>query len=138
VLPDAPIRQAKANFDKHAERICDPVIHVCAAVEGGCISSIMAPKVLAPINTGSRPNRPVRASGKARAAKAMKCTSLSPPSGTGGGASSGQCIAVVRTVVTATVRGMSRYLRIPSVYLRGAQGASLRIKIGYSHPTRNP
>ena len=24
-LPDAPIRQAKANFDKHAERICDPV-----------------------------------------------------------------------------------------------------------------
>ena len=35
VPPDAPIRQAKANSDKHAERICDPVIQVCAAVEGG-------------------------------------------------------------------------------------------------------
>ena len=35
MLPDAPIRQAKANSDKHAERICDPVIQVCAAVEGG-------------------------------------------------------------------------------------------------------
>ena len=35
VLPDAPIRQSKANSDKYAERICDPVAHVCAAVEGG-------------------------------------------------------------------------------------------------------
>ena len=35
VLPDAPIHQAKANSDKHAERICDPVIQVCAAVEDG-------------------------------------------------------------------------------------------------------
>ena len=35
VLPDAPIRQAKANSDKHAERICDPVTLLCAAVEGG-------------------------------------------------------------------------------------------------------
>lgn len=25
VLPNAPIRQAKANSDKHTERICDPV-----------------------------------------------------------------------------------------------------------------
>ena len=35
VLPDAPIRQANANSDKHAERICDPVTDVCATVEGG-------------------------------------------------------------------------------------------------------
>ena len=35
VLPGAPIHQAKANSDKRAERICDPVTHVCAAVEGG-------------------------------------------------------------------------------------------------------
>ena len=35
VLPEAPIHQAKANSDKHAERIRDPVTHVCAAVEGG-------------------------------------------------------------------------------------------------------
>ena len=34
-LHDAPIRQAKTNSDKRAERICDPVIQVCAAVEAG-------------------------------------------------------------------------------------------------------
>ena len=33
--PDAPICQAKANSDKHAECICDPIVHVCAAVESG-------------------------------------------------------------------------------------------------------
>ena len=36
------------------------------------------------MRTGSRPKRPVRASGKASAAKAMKCMSLSLPSGAGG------------------------------------------------------
>ena len=70
------------------------------------------PKALAPMKTGSRPMRPVRASGKASAAKAMKCTSLSLPSGAGGGASRGQSIATVRVSVTAIVSGMSRYLRI--------------------------
>jgi hypothetical protein len=35
------------------------------------------------MKTGSSPMRPVRASGKASAAKAMKCTSLSLPSGAG-------------------------------------------------------
>ena len=35
VRPDPPIHQAKVNSDKHAERIYDPVTHVCAAVEGG-------------------------------------------------------------------------------------------------------
>ena len=42
----------------------------------------------------------------------MKCTSLSLPSGAGGGASSGQSIATVRVRVTAMVKRMSRYLRI--------------------------
>ena len=70
------------------------------------------PKALAPMKTGNSPKRPVRASGKASAAKAMKCTSLSLPSGAGGGASKGQSIATVRVSVTASVRGMSRYLRI--------------------------
>ena len=69
------------------------------------MNSIMAPKALAPMRTGINPNRPVRASGNARDAKAMKCTSLSAPSGAGGGASSGQSIAMVRTAVTTTVRG---------------------------------
>ena len=78
------------------------------------------PKALAPMNTGSRPMRPVRASGKASAAKAMKCTNLSLPYGAGGGASRGQSIATVRVSVTAMVRGMSRYLRI----CRGVSGFS--------------
>ena len=72
----------------------------------------MPPKELAPMKTGSSPKRPVRASGKASAAKAKKCTSLSLPSGAGGGACRGQSIATHRVSVTASVRGMSRYLRI--------------------------
>jgi len=38
----------------------------------------MAPKAIEPIRTGITPNWRVRASGKARAAKAVKCTH-SPP-----------------------------------------------------------
>ena len=34
VLPNAPVHQSKASSDKHAERICDPVTHVWAAVAG--------------------------------------------------------------------------------------------------------
>ena len=75
------------------------------------MSSIAPPKALAPMKTVSRPMRPVRASGKASAAKAMKCTSLSLPSGAGGGASRGQSIATVRVSVTIMVRRMSRFLR---------------------------
>ena len=70
------------------------------------------PKMLAPMKTGSRPMRPVRASGNASAAKAMKCTSLSLPSGARGGASRGQSIATVMVMVAVNVRGISRYLRI--------------------------
>ena len=61
------------------------------------------------MKTGNSLKRPVRASGKASAAKAMRCTSLSLP-GAGGGASIGQSIATVRVSVTPSVRGMSRYL----------------------------
>ena len=86
------------------------------------------PNALALMNTGSRPKRPVRASGKASAAKAMKCTSLSVPSGAGGGAPKGQSIAMVRVSVTASVRGMSRYLRIR----RGVSGVSGKSKCGRS------
>ena len=64
------------------------------------------------MNTGSSPKRPVRASGKASAAKAMKCTNLSLPSGAGGGVSRGQSIATVRVSVTIMVMRMSRFLRI--------------------------
>ena len=69
------------------------------------------PYPLAPMKTDSSPIRPVRASGQASAAKAMKCTSLSLPSGVGGGASKGQSIAMVRMSVTIMVRRMSRFLR---------------------------
>ena len=50
----------------------------------GWINSMTPPKALAPTKTGRSPKRPVRASGKARAAKATRCTSLSLPSGAGG------------------------------------------------------
>lgn len=63
------------------------------------------PIILAPIKTGNNSKRPVRASGEESAAKAMRCTSYSLPS-------SGQSISKVRVSVTASVRGMSRYLRI--------------------------
>jgi len=92
----------------------------------GCMNSMIPPKALAPTKTGSRPKRPVRASGKASAAKAMKCTSLSLPSGAGGGASRGQSIATVRVSVTIIVRRMSRSLRIrrgvPGVERKGKRG----------------
>ena len=90
----------------------------------GWISSMAPPKALAPMKTGSSPKRPVRASGKARAAKAMKCTSLSLPFGAGGGASRGQSIATVKVSVTIMVRGMSRYLRMQPAYRRWARNTS--------------
>ncbi len=77
----------------------------------GWMSSMRPPKALAPKNTGSSPKRPVLARGKESAAKAMRCTTLSMPSGAGGGASRGQSIATVKMRVTARVIGMSRYLR---------------------------
>ena len=70
------------------------------------------PKAEAPIKTGNRPMRPVRARGKASAAKAIRWTSLSLPSGAGGGWSRGHSNATVNMIVTISVRGMSRYLRI--------------------------
>jgi len=102
----------------------------------GWMSSMMPPKALAPMKTGSNPKRPVRASGKARAAKAMKCTSLSLPSGAGGGASKGQSIATVRVSVTASVRGMSRYLRIQNAYRRWARNASGSCRLANSQLSR--
>ena len=78
----------------------------------GWMSSIIPPKALAPTNTGVNPMRPVLASGKESAAKAMRCTNLSLPSGAGGGASKGQSIATVKIRVMMRVIGMSRYLCI--------------------------
>ena len=72
----------------------------------------MPPKAEAPMKTGSRPMRPVRASGNASAAKAMKCMILSFIAGAGGGAPRGHSIATVSMSVMLSVRGMSRYLRI--------------------------
>ena len=82
----------------------------------GCISSMAPPKALAPMKTGRRPKRPVRARGKASAAKAMRWTILSLPAGAGAGWSTGQSIASVSAKRTMSVRGMSRYLRMGRVY----------------------
>lgn len=72
----------------------------------------MPPKVLPPIKTGRSPKRLVRASGKARMAKAIKCMNLSVSSGLGGGCLMGQSSAIVSTAVTIKVRVISGYLRI--------------------------
>ena len=78
------------------------------------------------MKTGIKPKRRVRASGKASAAKAMKCTNLSLPSGAEGGVSKGQSIAMVRVSVTIMVRRMSRFLRIR----RGVSGVTPKGKRG--------
>ena len=95
----------------------------------GWMISITPPKTLAPTNTGSKPKRPVLERGKESAAKAKRCTSLSLPSGAGGGASSGQSIATVRMIVTISVRGISRYLRI----IRGYWSHRLNATSGYKN-----
>lgn len=82
----------------------------------GWMSSMMPPKAEAPMKIGSRPTRPVRARGKASAAKAMQWTSLSLPSGAGGSWSRGQSMATVSVSVTISVSGMSRCLRIGQGY----------------------
>ena len=74
----------------------------------GWMSSISPPKALAPTNTGVNPKRPVLASGKERAANAIRCKTLSLPLGAGGGASEGQSMATVKMRVTMRVIGMSR------------------------------
>ena len=78
----------------------------------GWVNSIMLPKTLAPTNTGSSPKWPVLERGKERDANAKRCTSLLLPSGAGGVCFRGQRMATVTIVVTMTVKGISRYLRI--------------------------
>jgi hypothetical protein len=95
----------------------------------GCMNSIAPPKTLAPMKTGSKPKRPVRASGKASTAKATRCTSLSAPSGAGGGASRGESMATLRVMATKPVRGMSRYLRMGAVYGGARPKPSRTVKV---------
>ena len=54
-LPDAPIHQAKAYSDKHAERICDPVTQLCAAAEGGLYELNYAAKSARTDEDGDQP-----------------------------------------------------------------------------------
>ena len=65
---------------------------------------------------GQQAKRPVRAIGKASAAKAIRWKSLSLPSGAWGGCSRGNSMATVSMSVAMRVRGMSRYLRIKQGY----------------------
>ena len=109
---DAPIKQVAANAQDDAHDVRYPVVDVGAAVEAGLDEFDDTPYALAPMKTGIKPKRRVRASGKASAAKAMKCTNLSLPSGAEGGVSKGQSIAMVRVSFTIMVRRMSRFLRI--------------------------
>ena len=56
----------------------------------GCITFISPPYVLAATKTGMSPMWPVEASGKASAEMAIRCTTLSVPSGAGVGLLIGQ------------------------------------------------
>lgn len=76
--------------------IRDPVVNVGAAETGLYKFNGASEGIEAPMKTESRLMRPVLASGKASAAKAMKYTNLSRPSGAGCGWSSGYSIATVR------------------------------------------
>ena len=78
----------------------------------GWMSSMMPPKTLAQIKTEYNPKRFVLERGKASDAKAMTCTNLSLPWGAGYCWSNGQSIMTVSVIVTMSVRGMSRFLRI--------------------------
>ena len=82
----------------------------------GWMSSLKPPKALAPKNTRSNQKRPVLASGKESAAKAIRCRSLSLPLGAGIRLFKGQSVATVEMRVTTRVIGMSRYLRIIEGY----------------------
>ena len=77
----------------------------------GCSTSIMPPKMLAPMKTGSNPNRPVRDNGKARTVNAIKCTTLSTQKGVSVGLPSGQSIIISKNRLIIAVAGISRYLR---------------------------
>ena len=77
----------------------------------------MPPKADAPMRMGSRPMRPVCASGKASAAKLTKWISLSLPSGVWGICSRGQSIATVNVIVMISVREMSSCFGILEVVL---------------------
>ena len=108
---EASIHKATHNPKGHTKNVGDPVVHVGAAVKVRLDEFNETAEGTRPHKHGSKPMRPVLA-GKERAAKAMRCTTLSLPSGAGGGASNGQSMTTVRVSVTMRVIGMSRYLRI--------------------------
>ena len=116
---NAAIQQAPGDPEEHANDVGGPVVDVCATIKCRLYQFNGAAE-----GAGSRPNRPVRASGKASAAKAVKCTILSLPAGAGGGWSRGQSIATVSVKRTMSVSGMSRYLRMGPVYWRLTSMAS--------------
>ena len=68
------------------------------------MSSITPPKALVPTKMGSNPSRPVLEKGDDRAAKAIRCTTLSLSSGAGGEASNGHSMVIVRMADTTTVK----------------------------------
>jgi hypothetical protein len=81
VPPGAPIRQAKGNSNKHAERISNPVVHVCAAVEGGLDELNHAAKGARTDEDGDQPKPTSAGQREGESREGNKCTSLSLPSG---------------------------------------------------------
>ena len=131
-----PVKQPAFNAQGHSHDVRDPVVYVGAPVEAGLYEFNDPAEGARADEDRQQAYAALRASGKTSAAKAMKCTSLSLPSGAGGGASRGQSIATLRVSVTAMVRGMSRYLRMQNAYRRWVQNARQSYHLLDSHLRR--
>ena len=57
--PEASINKASGNTDYYAHHVDNIVTHIALQLKVSCMSSIIPPKTLDPINTGSKPKRPV-------------------------------------------------------------------------------
>ena len=78
----------------------------------GWISSMAPPKALAPMKTGSRPKRPVRAKREGERGEGDEVHELVAALRRRGRRLQGPEHRELRVSVTARVRGMSRYLRM--------------------------
>ena len=102
--PEAPINKATDNTMNNAYNISNPVVYITAAVKGRLDEFNYAAEDARPHKHRKQAKATGSGEGKERAAKANMCTSLSLPSGHGGGWSNGQSIATVRTAVKMRVR----------------------------------
>ena len=81
--PESAIEQRQHNSEPYARNVHNPILHIRAAPKCRLNELYETFKGACPTKTGTSPIWPVRARGKARAVKAMRCTILSVPLGAG-------------------------------------------------------